>query len=114
MTRLRDTLFGLTYGQIATAAVASPLFDTAAATATEVVRAGLAELGRAEVEERTTWLLALSDGKWTGETPAIRRHAAAMLADFWRGDRRFNRAHRIAERVWAAYGTTCADVAARG
>ncbi|GLW34081.1 hypothetical protein [Actinoplanes regularis] len=112
VTQLRDTLFGLTYGQIATAIEASPLFDSVDAAAAEVVAAGLAKLGRAEIAERTAWLVSLSNTKWLGETPALRRHGAAMLAEFWRGEHRFNRAHRIAERVWAKHGTTLADLAA--
>jgi predicted metal-dependent hydrolase len=105
VTQLRDRLFGLTYAQMATAVAASPWFEGPFPSATEMVRSGLESAGRAEIERRTVERLQLAETKYLGETRQQRRTAAVALAAMWGSKRRFNRAHRIAEQVWAEHGT---------
>ncbi|MEU7902997.1 hypothetical protein [Actinoplanes sp. NPDC049118] len=100
VTRLRDVLFGLTYGEIAVAVAASPVDG---GSPVDAVRAGLSLLGYAEVATRNAASLRLVKAMHSGLDRRSRRAARATHALMWGGASGFGRAHSTAERFWRQY-----------
>ena len=101
VTQLRDQMYALTYGQVAVAVAASPIGD---GSPVEMVRAGLAELGRAEVAARAAASLRLAEVMYLGPDRQARRSARAAHTAMWGDKARFSRAHAVAERFWRLHG----------
>lgn len=106
-SQLRDPGTGLTYGEIAYAINLSGMPTVRPTGRVEdpmvYIAASLALYGREVLREQTEEAYRLAMLKYFGADKATRRAASLAQSRMWGGpdrDRRFNRAHSLAERHW--------------